>query len=130
MPAKFSRASDRHGELNPAVLGVGEQAVEHAAVKVDSGDQIAALNVYWEELLPADHSLRRFPQHCTNSAPRLLHARRIRAFFRESIENMLAYLDGKPTRLQHCSRPPTTCPSCIWMNEPTTRSMIPESPLL
>ena len=95
MPAKFSRASDRHGELNPAVLGVGEQAVEHAAVKVDRGDQIAALNVYWEELLPADHSLRRFPQHCTNSAPRLLHARRIRAFFRESIENMLAYLAGR-----------------------------------
>ena len=40
------------------------------------------------------------------------------------------WLDGKPTRLQHCSRPPTTSPSCIWMNEPTTRSMIPESPLL
>jgi phosphoglycerate dehydrogenase-like enzyme len=74
---------------------VDEQAM---LARLRSGELIAALDVYGEEPLPADHPLRRLRNvvlsphlgYCTHE----VYAQ----FYRESIENVLAYLDGKPMR--------------------------------
>jgi phosphoglycerate dehydrogenase-like enzyme len=74
---------------------VDEQAM---LARLRSGKLIAALDVYGEEPLPADHPLRELRNvvlaphlgYCTHE----VYAQ----FYRESIENVLAYLDGKPMR--------------------------------
>ena len=74
---------------------VDEQAMLE---RLRAGKMIAALDVYGEEPLPADHPLRSLPNvvltphlgYCTHEV--------YTQFYRESIENALAYLDGKPTR--------------------------------
>jgi phosphoglycerate dehydrogenase-like enzyme len=68
-----------------------------AAVK--SGRLIAALDVYGQEPLPPDHPLRTLPNtvltphlgYCTTEV--------YGTFYGESVENVLAFLDGKPIRL-------------------------------
>lgn len=68
-----------------------------AAVK--SGRLIAALDVYGQEPLPSDHPLRGLPNtvltphlgYCTTE----VYAQ----FYGEAIENVLAFLDGKPIRM-------------------------------
>jgi phosphoglycerate dehydrogenase-like enzyme len=74
---------------------VDEQAMLE---RLRAGKLIAALDVYGEEPLPADHPLRSLPNvvltphlgYCTHEV--------YTQFYRESIENALAYLDGKPMR--------------------------------
>jgi phosphoglycerate dehydrogenase-like enzyme len=74
-----------------------DEAALVAAVK--SGRLIAALDVYGQEPLPADHPLRALPNtvltphlgYCTTEV--------YGQFYRESVENVLAYLDGKPIRV-------------------------------
>ena len=66
---------------------------------VKSGRLIAALDVYGQEPLPPDHPLRTLPNtvltphlgYCTTEV--------YGTFYGESVENVLAFLDGKPIRL-------------------------------
>ncbi len=67
--------------------------------RLKTGKLIAALDVYDQEPLPADHPLRSFPN--TVLTPHLGYGSQevYRVFYGESIENVLAYLDGKPIRI-------------------------------
>ncbi len=64
-----------------------------------NGRLVAALDVYDHEPLPASHPLRSLPN--TVLTPHQGYATReiYEQFYRESIENVLAYLDGKPGRM-------------------------------
>ena len=75
--------------------------VDEAALleRLRDGHLIAALDVYSQEPLPADHPFRKLPNtvltphqgYCTRDV--------YVQFYQESIENVLAFLDGKPTRV-------------------------------
>ena len=75
--------------------------VDEAALiqKLRSGTLVAGLDVYEREPLPADHPLRKLSNvvltphlgYCTQE----IYAQ----FYGESIENVRAFLDGKPTRV-------------------------------
>ena len=75
--------------------------VDEAALveRLKSGKLVAGLDVFAQEPLPVDHPLRVLPN--TVLTPHLGYcARDVYAqFYRESIENVLAFLDGKPTRV-------------------------------
>ena len=75
--------------------------VDEAALvaRLKTGKLIAGLDVYAQEPLPPDHLLRSLPN--TVLTPHLGYcAREVYAqFYRESIENVLAFLDGTPTRV-------------------------------
>jgi phosphoglycerate dehydrogenase-like enzyme len=75
--------------------------VDEAALveRLKTGKLIAGLDVFAQEPLPADHPLRNLPN--TVLTPHLGYcAREVYAqFYRESIENVLAFLDGSPTRV-------------------------------
>jgi phosphoglycerate dehydrogenase-like enzyme len=64
-----------------------------------AGRLFAALDVYEREPLPADHKLRTLPN--TVLTPHLGYGaiEAFRNFYREGIENVLAFLDGQPIRL-------------------------------
>jgi phosphoglycerate dehydrogenase-like enzyme len=64
-----------------------------------AGRLIAALDVFDQEPLPADHPLRSLPN--TVLTPHQGYATKeiYRQFYSESIENVLAYLDGNPIRM-------------------------------
>ncbi len=64
-----------------------------------NGRLVAALDVYDHEPLPAGHPLRKLPN--TVLTPHQGYATReiYEQFYQESIENVLAYLDGKPGRM-------------------------------
>ena len=67
--------------------------------RLKSGKLIAGLDVFAEEPLPADHPLRSMPN--TMLTPHLGYGSRevYEQFYRESIENVLAFIDGKPQRV-------------------------------
>lgn len=77
--------------------------IDEAALlaRLRGGDLIAALDVYWTEPLPADHPLRKMPNavlsphlgYCTEEV--------YTQFYRESVENVLAFLDGTPMRVMN-----------------------------
>lgn len=75
--------------------------VDEAALveRLKTGKLIAGLDVFAQEPLPADHPLRSLPN--TVLTPHLGYcAREVYAqFYRESIENVLAFLGGTPTRV-------------------------------
>jgi phosphoglycerate dehydrogenase-like enzyme len=75
--------------------------VDEAALvrKLKSGSLVAALDVYDQEPLPADHPLRGLPN--TVLTPHLGYGSQevFQAFYGESVENVLAFLDGKPMRV-------------------------------
>ncbi|TCR66128.1 D-2-hydroxyacid dehydrogenase family protein [Bosea sp. BK604] len=74
--------------------------IEEAALlaALDTGRIVAALDVYDREPLPADHPLRRAPN--TVLSPHLGYCvqENFAVFYRQSIENVLAFLDGKTIR--------------------------------
>jgi phosphoglycerate dehydrogenase-like enzyme len=74
--------------------------VDEAALleRLRSGKLIAALDVYAQEPLPAGHPLRSAPN--TVLTPHLGYCTRevYGQFYSESIDNVLAFLDGKPIR--------------------------------
>lgn len=80
--------------------------VDEAALvaALESGRLIAALDVYDREPLPQDHKLRHAPN--TVLTPHLGYGtiETFRSFYRQGIENVLAFLDGAPKRVLH---PPT-----------------------
>jgi phosphoglycerate dehydrogenase-like enzyme len=75
--------------------------VDEAALieSLRSGRLSAGLDVYAQEPLPADHPLRIFPNVVLT--PHLGYCTRevYGQFYGESIDNVLAFLDGKPTRV-------------------------------
>ncbi len=75
--------------------------VDEAALveRLKTGKLIAALDVYAQEPLPADHPLRSLPN--TVLTPHLGYCTRevYSQFYGDSIENVLAFLDGKPMRV-------------------------------
>jgi D-3-phosphoglycerate dehydrogenase len=75
--------------------------VDEAALveRLKSGKLVAGLDVFAQEPLPVDHPLRALPN--TVLTPHLGYcAREVYAqFYRESIENVLAFLDGAPKRV-------------------------------
>ena len=75
--------------------------VDEAALvdRLRTGKLIAALDVYAQEPLPADHPLRSLPN--TVLTPHLGYCTRevYSTFYGDSIENVLAFLDGKPIRV-------------------------------
>jgi len=75
--------------------------VDEAALleRLRSGKLIAALDVYAQEPLPAGHPLRSAPN--TVLTPHLGYCTRevYGQFYSESIDNVLAFLDGKPIRV-------------------------------
>lgn len=75
--------------------------VDEAALleRLKAGKLIAALDVYDQEPLPAGHPLRSFSN--TVLTPHLGYGSQevYRVFYGESIENVLAFMDGKPIRI-------------------------------
>jgi phosphoglycerate dehydrogenase-like enzyme len=75
--------------------------VDEAALveRLRTGKLIAALDVYAQEPLPADHPLRSLPNAVLT--PHLGYCTRevYSQFYGDSIENVLAFLEGKPMRV-------------------------------
>ena len=64
-----------------------------------SGRLIAALDVYAREPLPGDHPLRGLPNTVLTPHQGYCSREVYAQFYRESIENVLAFLDGRPVRM-------------------------------
>lgn len=92
-------AQMKHGALlvNTARGGLIDEAALVAALY--AGRLRAALDVYDQEPLPLDHRLRNAPG--TVLSPHLGFSTRatFRSFYGESLENIIAFLDGKPLRV-------------------------------
>lgn len=75
--------------------------VDEAALldAVQEGRIVAALDVYDREPLPPEHELRRSPN--TVLTPHVGYGARevFETFYRQSVENILAFLDGHPIRM-------------------------------
>lgn len=73
---------------------------EAALIKaLKAGRLIAGLDVYEREPLPKDHPLRSLPNTVLTPHLGYCTAQVYEQYYRESIENVLAFLDGKPTRV-------------------------------
>ena len=77
------------------------QLIEEAALvaAVVSGRIIAALDVYYREPLAADHPLTRAPNAVLTPHLGYSVVEVYREYYRQSVENALAFLDGKPIRV-------------------------------
>jgi len=75
--------------------------VDEAALleNLHAGRLIAALDVFDQEPLPADHPLRSLPNTILTPHQGYATQEIYSQFYRESIENVLAYLDGHPARM-------------------------------
>jgi phosphoglycerate dehydrogenase-like enzyme len=74
-----------------------EEAALLAAVR--SGRLIAALDVYDREPLPPDHPLRRAANTVLTPHLGFGTIENFKAFYQQSVENVLAFIDGKPIRV-------------------------------
>lgn len=66
---------------------------------LQAGKIRAALDVYDQEPLPTDHPLRRLPNTVLTPHLGYTTVETFEAFYSQSIENALAFLDGKPVRV-------------------------------
>ncbi len=64
-----------------------------------SGRIHAALDVYETEPLPADHALRRMENVTLSPHLGYVHEENYRVFYRDTVENVAAWLAGKPIRV-------------------------------
>lgn len=69
--------------------------------RLRSGRLTAGLDVFDREPLPADHPLRTLPNVVLTPHLGYCTAEIYQQFYRESIENLLAFLDGKPIRVMN-----------------------------
>lgn len=67
--------------------------------RLKTGKLIAGLDVFAQEPLPADHALRTLPNTVLTPHLGYCSSEVYAQFYRESIENVLAFLEGKPIRL-------------------------------
>ncbi len=81
------------------------QLIEEAALvaAVQSGRIIAALDVYYREPLAAGHPLTRAPNAVLTPHLGYSVIEVYREYYRQSVENALAFLDGKPIRVLQAS---------------------------
>ena len=81
--------------------------VDEAALvaEVQSGRVIAALDVYDQEPLPANHALRTAPNTVLTPHLGFGTAENFAEFYRQSVENVLAFMDGKPIRVLEMPKP-------------------------
>ena len=64
-----------------------------------SGRIHAALDVYETEPLPADHALRKMANVTLSPHLGYVHEENYRVFYRDTVENVAAWLAGKPIRV-------------------------------
>jgi phosphoglycerate dehydrogenase-like enzyme len=72
---------------------------------VQSGRLVAALDVYDREPLPARHPLRTAPNTVLTPHLGYVTVENLGAFYRQSVENVLAFLDGQPIRVLEMPAP-------------------------
>jgi D-3-phosphoglycerate dehydrogenase len=78
----------------------GPIVVEQDLLKVlTSGKIQAALDVYEREPLPADHPLRKLDNVTLSPHLGYVHEENYRIFYRDTVENVAAWLAGKPIRV-------------------------------
>jgi len=83
--------------VNTARAGLVDQAALLAALQ--SGQLRAALDVYAHEPLPADDPLRRAPNTLLTPHLGFSTASIFTVFYGQSVENIVAFLDGQPIRV-------------------------------
>ena len=66
---------------------------------MQSGRIVAALDVYYQEPLPADHPLTRAPNAVLTPHLGYSVVEVYGEYYEQSVENALAFLDGKPIRV-------------------------------
>lgn len=59
----------------------------------------AGLDVYWDEPLPPDHTIRRLENVVITPHLGYVVEESLRAFYEDTVENVAAWLDGKPIRV-------------------------------
>jgi phosphoglycerate dehydrogenase-like enzyme len=96
-PADLARMKPGAILINTARAQLIEEAALVAAVQ--SGRIIAALDVYYREPLAADHPLTRAPNAVLTPHLGYSVIEVYREYYRQSVENALAFLDGKPIRV-------------------------------
>ena len=67
--------------------------------KLKTGTLHAALDVYESEPLPADHPLRKLDNVTLSPHLGYVHEENYRIFYPDSVENVAAWLAGKPIRV-------------------------------
>ena len=99
MARALGRAAAARGALHevPAPRhGPDERALLRA---LDDGHISAGLDVYDEEPLPVDHPLRAAPNTVLSPHLGFSTVENIGDFYRGSVVNIMAYLDGKPVNV-------------------------------
>lgn len=66
---------------------------------LETGRIVAALDVYDREPLPANHPFRTLPNTILTPHLGYVTAETLRSFYRQGVDNVLAFLDGKPIRV-------------------------------
>ena len=66
---------------------------------LDKKNNHAALDVYEKEPLPADHALRKLENVTLSPHLGYVHEENYRIFYRDTVENVAAWLAGKPIRV-------------------------------
>ncbi|HEX6529224.1 MAG TPA: NAD(P)-dependent oxidoreductase, partial [Burkholderiales bacterium] len=78
----------------------GPIVVENDLIKkLRTGTLHAALDVYEREPLPADHALRKLENVTLSPHLGYVHEENYRIFYRDTVENVAAWLAGKPIRV-------------------------------
>jgi phosphoglycerate dehydrogenase-like enzyme len=92
------------GRMKPGAILINTSRgplVDEAAVieLADAGRIFAVLDVFDREPLPADHPLRKAKNTVLTPHIGFCVAENFRTFYQQSVENVLAFLDGAPIRL-------------------------------